>query len=150
MAGQADAGQVSACFLCDSPARDTDAQTLILYRGQLAYVILNRYPYNTGHLLIAPYEHGAELDSLPPETSGEVWKLAQKCVAALRAEYHPDGFNIGMNLGAAAGAGVPDHMHLHVVPRWDGDTNFMPVLGDTKAMPEDLPQTFARLKPQFE
>ena len=150
MAGQADAGQDSGCFLCYSPARDNDAETLIVHRGRLAYIILNRYPYNTGHLLIAPYEHGAEPDLLPPETSGEVWELTRKCVAALRAEYRPDGFNIGMNLGSAAGAGVPGHMHLHVVPRWDGDTNFLPVLGDTKAMPEDLPQTFSRLKPRFE
>ena len=150
MAGQADAGQGSGCFLCDSPAQGKEAETLILFRGQRAYVILNRYPYNTGHLLIAPYAHGAELDSLPPETSGEVWELAHKCVAILRAEYSPDGFNIGMNLGAAAGAGVPDHLHLHVVPRWDGDTSFLSVLGDTKVLPEDLSQTYARVKPRFE
>ena len=150
MAGQADAGEGSGCFLCDSPARDNDAETLILHRGRLSYVIMNLYPYNTGHLMVAPYAHGGEIESLSTETGEELWALVQKCVAALKAEYGPDGFNVGMNLGRLAGAGVPDHVHLHIVPRWGGDTNFMPVVGDTKVLPEDLSQTYARLKPRFE
>ena len=100
--------------------------------------------------MIAPYEHGGELEELSPETSEEMWALAQLSVRILKAEYNPDGFNIGMNVGRLAGAGVPGHLHLHIVPRWGGDTNFLAVVGETKTLPEDLNQTFARLRPLFD
>ena len=138
------------CFLCENPLLGKDDEVYILHRARLAYVILNLYPYNTGHLMIAPYEHGGELEELSPETSEEMWALAQLSVRILKAEYRPDGFNIGMNVGRLAGAGVPGHLHLHIVPRWGGDTNFLAVVGETKTLPEDLNQTYARLRPLFE
>ena len=148
--GQGESSGLPACFLCESPTRGQDDQVYILHRARLAYVILNLYPYNTGHLMIAPYEHGGELEELAPETSEEMWTLAQLSVRILKAEYRPDGFNIGMNVGRLAGAGVPGHLHLHVVPRWGGDTNFLAVVGETRILPEDLNQTYARLRPLFD
>jgi ATP adenylyltransferase len=141
----------SACFLCAKPAEGPgrDRVNLILYRGQFAYVLLNLYPYNSGHLMIAPYAHGGDLAALPDPTGDELFALTRRAVAALGAEYRPDGYNVGMNLGLPAGAGVPDHLHVHVVPRWNGDTNFMPVVGETKVLPESLEQTYDRLLPRF-
>ncbi|MFL5311414.1 MAG: HIT family protein [Myxococcales bacterium] len=140
-----------ACFLCAKPAEgpQRDRENLVLYRGQRAYVLMNLYPYNSGHLMIAPYAHGGDLTALPGPTADELFALTRRAVGALGAEYHPDGFNVGMNLGLSAGAGVPDHLHVHVVPRWNGDTNFMPVLGETKVLPESLAQTYDRLLPRF-
>ena len=114
-----------------------------------SFVILNLYPYNSGHLMIAPYEHIGALEELPAETGAEMWALAQRSVGILKEAYGPDGFNLGMNIGRLAGAGVPGHLHLHVVPRWGGDTNFMAVVGETKLLPESLEQTYARLRPLF-
>ena len=148
--GQGGNGEQPECFLCENPLLGKDDEVYILHRARLAYVILNLYPYNTGHLMIAPYEHGGELEELSPETSEEMWALAQLSVRILKAEYRPDGFNIGMNVGRLAGAGVPGHLHLHVVPRWGGDTNFLAVVGETKTLPEDLNQTYARLRPLFD
>src|SRR4051812_37414661 len=140
-----------ACFLCAEPAEGPgrDRANLILERGQWAYVLLNLYPYNSGHLMIAPYAHGGDLAALPAATADELFALTRRAVGALMAEYHPDGFNVGMNLGLSAGAGVPDHLHVHVVPRWNGDTNFMPIVGQTKVLPESLEQTYDRLLPRF-
>jgi ATP adenylyltransferase len=139
------------CFLCTKPAepRERDRANLILYRGPRAYVLLNLYPYNPGHLMVAPYLHTGALPALEPTVAGEVFALVQRAVGILEAAYRPDGLNVGMNLGRAAGAGVPDHLHVHVVPRWNGDTNFMPVLGETKVLPETLEQTYDRLRPYF-
>jgi ATP adenylyltransferase len=137
------------CFLCAEPAEDRDREHHIVYRGRHAYVLLNLYPYNNGHLLVAPYRHTGDLPSLDAPTSAEVMALTQRSVAALSQVYRPDGFNVGLNLGRAAGAGVPDHLHVHVVPRWSGDTNFMPVVGETKVLPESLDQTYERLLPAF-
>ena len=131
----------------DDPTRDRD--NLILWRGSLTYVLLNLYPYNNGHLLVAPYEHTGDLATLAPDIAGELMRSTQAALGVLERAYHPDAFNVGMNLGAAAGAGVPDHLHAHIVPRWSGDTNFMPVLGSTKVMPETLEQTYDRLVAQF-
>ncbi len=140
-----------ACFLCAKPAEgpEHDRANLLLCRGERAYVLMNLYPYNSGHLMIAPYAHGGDLAALPDGTADELFALTRRAVAALGAEYHPDGFNVGMNLGQAAGAGVPDHLHVHVVPRWNGDTNFMPVVGETKVLPESLAQSYDRLLPRF-
>lgn len=142
------ADSAAGCFLCDRPAegpeRDTD--NLILVRGVRVFALLNLYPYNTAHTLIAPYTHHGDFGTLDGETAAELMTLTQRLVRVLHAEYRPDGFNIGMNLGRAAGAGVPDHLHLHIVPRWGGDTNFMPVTAGVKVIPEALDHTYARLR----
>ncbi|MCC6629229.1 MAG: NUDIX domain-containing protein [Chloroflexi bacterium] len=131
----------------ESLAADTDDETnLVLLRGRLCYVLMNLFPYNTGHLMIIPYRRVAEPADLTADEWAEVGDLLRRVTLALRATLRPDGFNIGLNIGAAAGAGLPDHLHLHVVPRWTGDTNFMPVLGATKVLPELVPDTYARLR----
>jgi ATP adenylyltransferase len=122
-------------------------KNLVVSRGELAFVILNLFPYNTGHLMVAPYRHTGELDDLTHEEVDEIWSLTRRSVRAHRETSQPHGFNIGINLGEVAGAGVPGHFHLHVVPRWGGDTNFMPVTADTKVLPEMLAETYARLRP---
>jgi ATP adenylyltransferase len=137
------------CFLCAKPAQHDDRANLILLRAEWVYVLLNLYPYNSGHLMIAPYSHTGDLGTLDASIAQEMMLLSQRSVVALQQAYQPDGFNVGMNLGKPAGAGVPDHLHMHVVPRWNGDTNFMPVLGDTKVLPESLDQTYDRLEPFF-
>lgn len=138
-----------ACFLCDAGRADAadDETNLVVARGEHVFVILNLYPYNTGHLMIAPYRHIGELDELSHDELDEVWAWTRRSVAAHREASQPEGFNIGINLGTVAGAGVPGHFHLHVVPRWGGDTNFMPVVGDTKVLPELLSETYGRLRP---
>ena len=113
------------------------------------FVILNLYPYNSGHLMVAPYTHHGDLATLDASVAAELMHMTQRCVEALQRAYHPDAFNIGVNLGKPAGAGVPDHLHVHVVPRWNGDTNFMPIVGETKVLPESLDQTYERLAPFF-
>jgi ATP adenylyltransferase len=137
------------CFLCDAAAADPglDDELYVVARGDLAFVILNAFPYNTGHLMVAPKRHAGELDDLTPEEVDEIWSWTRRTVAAHREASGPNGFNIGINLGEAAGAGVPGHFHLHVVPRWTGDTNFMPVVGDAKVLPEMLTDTYERLRP---
>jgi ATP adenylyltransferase len=134
------------CLFCELPGRQDDEANLLVKRGQRAFVVLNLYPYNTGHAMIAPYEHTADFPALAAETSAEILSLSQQVVGALAAEYQPDGFNLGMNLGRVAGAGVPNHLHVHVVPRWSGDANFMAITADTKVMPETLDRTYARVK----
>jgi ATP adenylyltransferase len=137
------------CFLCAIAADAAGAQdepNLVVYRGTHGFVVLNRFPYNSGHLMVAPYAHSGDLAALSPDAGHELFDLTRQAVDALQAEYHPDGFNVGLNLGIAAGAGLPGHLHVHAVPRWSGDTNFMPVLGNTKVLPEALDETWARLK----
>jgi ATP adenylyltransferase len=138
-----------ACFLCTVPTQTDDKRNYLLYRGERVFTLLNLYPYNTGHLMVAPYAHTGDLANLDASIAQELMALTQRSVGVLRRAYQPDAFNVGMNLGRAAGAGVPDHLHVHVVPRWNGDTNFMPVLGDTKVLPETLDQTYERLAPLF-
>ena len=135
---------LAECLFCELPTKQ-DADSLVLQRGPHAFSVLNLYPYNTGHLMVAPYQHTGDLAGLSAEVGADLLSLTQSAVAALSAEYRPDGYNIGMNLGRVAGAGVPDHLHLHVVPRWNGDTNFMPLTADTKVLPEMLQQTYERL-----
>jgi ATP adenylyltransferase len=144
--------ELPACFLCAKPAEGSarDRENLILYRGRRAYVLLNLYPYNSGHLMVAPYGHLGDLAALPDADGDDLFALTRRAVGVLRDVYRPDGYNVGMNLGQSAGAGVPDHLHVHVVPRWHGDTNFMPVVGDTKVLPESLEQTYDRLRPRFQ
>jgi ATP adenylyltransferase len=135
----------AGCVLCEKRASSDDAANYLLYRGDRAYVILNLYPYNNGHLMIVPYEHVASLEDLEVETLTELMLLTKRSLASLREVMAPHGFNIGVNLGRAAGAGIHEHVHVHIVPRWEGDTNFMPVLGDTRVIPQMLEDTYTRL-----
>lgn len=127
-----------------------EGQQLIVYEGQLAYVILNKFPYNAGHLMVVPHRHVAQLALLETSELTEMAVLTQLSERVLSEAYSPQGINVGMNLGRPAGAGIVDHLHIHLVPRWNGDTNFMTVVGDVRVLPEELPQTAARLRPLFE
>ena len=138
-----------ACVFCALSAREDDEQNFILHRALHNFVILNIYPYTSGHLMIVPFEHTADLPALAKETSDEMMDLAKRAQALLQETYHPHGFNLGMNLGQAAGAGVSDHLHLHVLPRWAGDANFMSTVGETRVIPEDLRTTFNKLRGIF-
>jgi ATP adenylyltransferase len=134
------------CIFCAKPAEDDDVANLIVHRGERCFVILNLYPYTNGHLMVAPYEHVARIQDIPAETTAEMMALSQQAISVLQAKYEPHGFNVGFNQGRVAGAGVEHHIHMHVVPRWDGDTNFMPVLADTRVMPQTLEQSYEALK----
>jgi ATP adenylyltransferase len=136
------------CVFCDLPHGEGSER--ILARADLGYVVLNKFPYNPGHLLVVPWRHTGDVEDLTPEENAALQILLQRSVRALREESDPHGFNIGMNLGRVAGAGIPDHLHWHVVPRWSGDTNFMPVVGGTRVLPELLAETARRLAPRFE
>ena len=137
------------CFLCDMLAAQEDRRHHVLWRGPSCFVVMNRYPYTGGHLMVAPYRHVAGLQDLTEEERAELMALTSRCVDILQAVMRPQGFNIGLNLGAAAGAGLKDHLHQHVVPRWIGDTNFMPVLGGTTVIPQALDGLYDELKPRF-
>ncbi len=143
----AEAGKQEGCIFCEALAINDDERSLILLRQKKNFVILNRFPYTTGHAMIVPYAHLAELSAYDGETLGEMMELAKRLERALTACYRPQGFNLGMNLGRSAGAGVAGHVHLHVVPRWAGDTNFMTTVGETRMEPEDLATTFRKLRP---
>jgi len=127
----AEAGKAVGCVLCDLPAANQDQEALIVLRGVKNYIVLNRYPYTSGHVMVVPYAHTADFAQLDAQTTAEMMSLAQRVQAALEGVYHPEGYNIGMNLGRSAGAGIADHLHLHVLPRWAGDTNFMTTVGET-------------------
>jgi ATP adenylyltransferase len=144
-AGHKEAG----CILCDHPARKDDEKNLILYHVKYNYVIMNRYPYNAGHLMVAPERHCGTLDGLTDLERNEHFEMVCRCVSILRETFHCDGFNVGLNLGRVAGAGVDQHIHTHIVPRWNGDTNFMPILADTKVINEAIEETYKMLKPRF-
>jgi ATP adenylyltransferase len=137
----------SSCVFCDLPQSEEAGR--ILADTELAYAVLNKFPYNPGHLLVVPRRHTGDIETLTAQENAELQSLLQRSVRALREESEPHGFNIGMNLGAVAGAGIPDHLHWHVVPRWSGDTNFMPVVGETRVLPELLEETARRLAPRF-
>jgi ATP adenylyltransferase len=133
------------CIFCDALTRIQE-EPLVVHRGRRAFVILNKFPYNNGHVMVVPHQHTGRLGDLDADELAEIMALAQAVEAALTTLYRPHGFNLGLNLGKPAGAGVLDHLHLHVVPRWNGDTNFMTVLGDTRVLPEDLTATAERLR----
>jgi ATP adenylyltransferase len=137
------------CVFCSKLAANDDRANLILYRGRDMFVIMNLYPYNSGHLLVLPYRHVAGLEDLTQSERAEMMEVILRCTRALTEAYKPQGFNIGFNLGKCAGAGVADHVHAHIVPRWTGDTNFMPALADTKVLPQSLDQTYEALRPHF-
>jgi ATP adenylyltransferase len=140
----------SECIFCTALEAGDDQANLIVRRGERCFVILNKFPYTNGHLMVAPYEHIAELQGLDEETLAEMMSLAQRGIAALETSYAPHGYNVGFNQGRVAGAGVEHHIHMHVVPRWGGDTNFMPVLGDTRVMNQTLEDSYATLKGAFD
>jgi ATP adenylyltransferase len=128
---------------------DHDETNFVLHRAQHAFVVLNIYPYTSGHLMIVPYLHTSEFDSVAKEITDEMMDLAKRSQTALREVYNPAGFNMGMNLGTAAGAGIADHMHIHLLPRWSGDTNFMTTVAESRVLPEDLETTYSKLHPHF-
>ena len=137
------------CVFCDA-LLDPGADQLVVHRGQTCFVILNLFPYNNGHLMVIPNRHIATLASATPEERGELIELTTRAEMALTEAYQPHGLNMGINLGKPAGAGILDHVHIHVVPRWNGDTNFMTVIGETRVLPEELPETAAKLRPIFQ
>jgi len=142
----ADATKDDRCIFCDALALGDDAKALIVHRGKKNFVILNRFPYTTGHVMIVPLAHVGELSHCDTETLAEMMRIAQRVQAALAAAYNPEGYNLGMNLGRCAGAGVTGHLHLHLLPRWSGDTNFMTAVSETRVEPEDLEVTYAKLR----
>lgn len=137
------------CIFCTKPAETSDEQNLLLWRGQHCFVLMNLFPYNNGHLMIAPYAHLATIAELDAATLTDIMLTAQRCLAALDGALHPHGYNMGINQGIVAGAGIADHVHFHIVPRWNGDTNFMPVLADVKVMPDFLHNTFRQIREQL-
>jgi ATP adenylyltransferase len=143
---QDDNERPAGCIFCVKAAEDHDDENLIVLRSASCFALLNLFPYNNGHLMIAPYQHVPSISDLDPATLTDLMMTAQRCLAALQAAMNPQGYNMGINQGAAAGAGIADHVHFHVVPRWIGDTNFMPVLADIKVMPEYLQTTLRQLR----
>jgi ATP adenylyltransferase len=139
----------SGCILCEKPAQKSDTRNYILYRGSQNFVIMNSYPYNPGHLMVAPYRHVASLDGLTDDELSEHFKIVSRCTKLLREVFNPQGFNIGINMGRAAGSGIDEHVHTHIVPRWQGDTNFMPVVSNIRVVPEALAETYQKLKDRF-
>src|SRR5215467_5770778 len=143
---QVHSGKQPECIFCDAAERKDDDVTLVVHRGTTCFVILNRYPYTSGHVMVVPYTHVADLSAAEPETLAEMMRIAQRVQVTLKKTYHPDGFNLGMNLGRAAGAGATGHLHMHVLPRWSGDANFMTVVGETRVEPEELTTTYEKLR----
>ncbi len=140
----------AGCLFCDHPRDPGDEGHYVLRRGRLCYALLNLYPYTVGHLMIAPYAHVADFSAAAPEALHEMMALARAAERALRAEYRPEGLNAGFNIGKCAGAGVAGHLHLHMLPRWFADSNFMTVIGETRVLPEELATTWRKLRPHFE
>lgn len=140
------------CIFCKKPSlpKEKDRDNLLLFRGKKCFVLMNLYPYNNGHLMIIPYLHTSDILSLDKETSGELWELLCKSREILTKSINPDAFNIGMNIGRVAGAGIDQHIHMHIVPRWNGDTNFMPAIGKTKVISQSLEDTYDTLYPYFQ
>lgn len=134
------------CIFCNKIAEDNDRENFVLHRGPKSCLMLNLYPYNSGHLMAIPYEHAPSLESLEEDTLLELMLLVRKSLTALRKLMNPDGFNVGVNIGKASGAGIDEHVHIHIVPRWEGDTNFMPVFAETRVVPELLHDTYDKLK----
>jgi ATP adenylyltransferase len=138
--------KTSGCIFCELPLLGDDAKARIVYRGGSCYIVLNTYPYTSGHVMIVPFAHLDEVQKLPPDAAHEMMELAQKMEGVLRSLYKPDGVNLGMNIGKAAGAGIAGHIHMHVLPRWVADANFISVVGETRILPESLDTTYQRIK----
>lgn len=144
------AKESSGCIFCDKPAQRKDEENFIVHRAERNFVMLNAFPYTSGHMLIAPYEHVATPELAREETLLEMMLLMRQAVVCLKEAYRPDGVNLGMNIGESAGAGVAGHIHMHVLPRWSGDANFMTAVGETRVIPEDLSETYRKLKQAFD
>jgi ATP adenylyltransferase len=142
-------GENAGCIFCSAAANKNDRENLVVYRGDHNFVILNRFPYTSGHVMVVPYAHAPTLEELPPETLSELIRLARDAGRHLRELYSPDGLNLGINIGKAAGAGVAGHLHMHVLPRWTGDTSFVTVVSETRVLPEDLNVTWDKLRKAF-
>ena len=142
-------GKVDGCVFCRAVMAADSSENLIVHRGQLAFVILNRYPYTSGHVMVVPFEHKPNLEQLDAATRGEMMELTSHATTVLRNIYNTQAFNVGLNIGEAAGAGVKEHVHIHVVPRWNGDTNFMSSLAETRVLPELLQDTWTRIRMGF-
>ena len=133
------------CIFCSYPKLQDGIKNLIVHRGKTAYVILNRFPYTSGHLMVVPFDHAASIEDLSPAIRAEMMELVTEAIGILRKVYQPEGFNIGINMGSAAGAGIAEHAHIHIVPRWGGDTNFMSTTGETRVIPEDMSISYKRI-----
>ncbi|HLH07257.1 MAG TPA: HIT domain-containing protein [Terriglobales bacterium] len=144
------AEKAQGCVFCERVSWNDDQRALIVYRGQHSFIILNAFPYTSGHVMVVPYQHVDELQKLSKETAEEMMLLSQRLEQVLRKLYHPDGINLGMNIGKAAGAGIAGHIHMHVLPRWVADANFMTVVGETRILPEDLATTWERIHAEFD
>jgi ATP adenylyltransferase len=141
--------QQDGCVFCLAVSKNDGTENLIVERYKYSFVILNRYPYTSGHLMVVPFEHQSSLEGLPSETLAEMMELSVKAIKVLRKVYNPHGFNVGVNIGEAAGAGILDHVHMHIVPRWGGDTNFISTLGKARVLPETLSDTYSRVKSKW-
>lgn len=139
----------SGCVFCNAQVKADNSENLIAFRGKFSYVILNRFPYTSGHLMVIPFAHVSNLEELDADTRAEMMELTTRCMTVLRELYKPHGFNMGANIGEAAGAGVLGHVHIHIVPRWAGDTNFMSAVGETRVLPESLEETYKRVEKAF-
>ena len=144
-----ESNKADGCIFCSALEKEDSAENLIAVRGERAFVILNRYPYTSGHLMVVPFDHQPNLEQLDPETRAEMMELTTRCMTVLRGIYHPEAFNMGANIGESAGAGIKSHVHIHIVPRWGGDTNFMTVVGEVRVLPEALATTYERVKAAF-
>jgi ATP adenylyltransferase len=141
--------EIEGCIFCELPKQEKDKENLILFRGEHSFVIMNKFPYAVGHLMVAPLAHTADMNDLTPEELTDLSINIRRCVNVLKKAMNPQGFNIGANLGRAGGAGIVDHIHYHVVPRWNGDSNFMPVIGEIRVISESLEKTYDLLYPLF-
>ncbi len=142
--------KIKGCFLCQSLKLKDSSKSLIPYKGKYSFIILNKFPYNNGHILISPVRHIKNFEDLSNEETNEIFSLAKSIIPVLKKVYHPQGFNVGLNLGACAGTSVANHIHLHIVPRWEGDTNYMPVIGKTKIIPESLEESCRKIKSEMQ
>lgn len=140
-----DTDNPDGCVFCTAPAQPDGTANLVVNRGKNCFAILNRYPYTSGHLMVVPFAHVSSIELLNPEVRGELFEMVNRTITVLREVYHPDGFNVGINMGEAAGAGIAEHAHVHIVPRWAGDTSFMSTVGETRVIPEELGVTWQRI-----
>ena len=142
-------GSEKGCIFCTKPRQSNDRKNLVLYRGKYCFVILNLYPYNNGHMMVVPYRHTPRVSDISGATLAELWDLVGRCIEILRKRFHAEGFNVGINAGKIAGAGIKEHLHVHIVPRWNGDTNYMPVIGGAKVISQALSDAWEQLYPLF-
>jgi ATP adenylyltransferase len=138
-------GNDGSCFFCSAIGKHDNVENLVIARGKVSFALLNLFPYTSGHMMVAPFAHKPNLDELTPQSRGEMMEMVAQCIVVLKKVYSPQAFNVGANIGEAAGAGVPGHVHLHIVPRWAGDTNFMSTVGEVRVLPETIDQTYNRV-----